>query len=209
LKKLLALVALFACVATLSAADTGTKSLVLGSGSIAGTITDSVTNAPIAGAKVLVGCHGQNATTGDDGTYVIGGLAPGDYTVKAMKCGYMMKAYPEPVHVEDGPVTGIDIALAPIGGGGGSGSISGTVYDKATNAPIAGAKVMAGCGKYDLTEDDGTYTITNLADGSYTVKAMKEGYKCAEYPDPVVIEDGGDVTGIDFHLVGTSNRALY
>ena len=211
MKKLLALVALFACVATLSAATADTKPPVLGTGSIAGTITDSVTNAPIAGAKVTAGMCGQNATTGDDGTYVIEGLAAGDYTVKAMKCGeYAMKAYPEPVHVADGQnVTGIDIALAPMGGGG-EGSISGTVYDKATNAPIAGAKVMAGgCMRSAMTADDGTYTISGLADGSYTVRAMKDGYKCATYPDAVVIENGGAVTGINFYLVGTSNRALY
>lgn len=201
MKKLLALVALFACAATLSAAT----------GSIAGTITDSITGAPIAGARVMAGMCGQNATTGDDGTYVIENLAPGDYTVKAMKCGvYAMKAYPEPVHVEEGQnVTSIDIALAPMGGGG-SGSISGTVYDKTTNAPIAGAKVVAGgCMHSAMTAGDGTYTISGLADGSYTVRAMKDGYKCSTYPDPVVIENGGAVTGIDFYLVGTPDRALY
>jgi uncharacterized surface anchored protein len=154
---------------------------------------------------------GQNATTGDDGTYVISGLAAGDYTVKAMKCGqYAMKAYPGSVHVEEGQnVTGIDIALAPAGGSG-EGSISGTVYDKTTNAPIAGARVVAGgCMHSAITADDGTYTISGLADGSYTVKAMKDGYKCSSYPDPVVIDDGGAVTGIEFYLVGTPNRALY
>jgi len=210
LKKLFAFVALFAFAATLSAA-TGPVSKV-GTGSIAGTITDSVTNQPIVGAKVTAGCCGQGDVTGEDGTYLISGLAAGDYTVKAMKCGeYAMKAYPEPVHVEEGQaVTGIDIALVPMGGGGGDGSISGTVYDKATNQPIAGARVTTGgChGKYAETAEDGTYTITDLADGAYTVRAMKTGYKCATYPDPVVIENGGAVTGIDFYLVGTVDRAL-
>jgi hypothetical protein len=210
LKKLFALVALFACVATLSAATTG-KTLVLGNASIAGTITDSVTNAPIAGAKVTAGCCGSGATTGEDGTYIIENLAAGDYTVKAMKCGaYAMKVYPTAVHVEEGQaVTGIDIALAPMGGGGGNGSISGTVYDKRTNAPIAGAKVMTGCcGNYVLTAEDGTYTVSGLADGSYTVKAVKSGYRCATYPDPVVIQSGGAVTGINLYLVGTAYQAL-
>ena len=208
MKKLFAFAVLFACVATLSA-TTGTT-LILGNGSIAGTITDSVTNAPIVGAKVTVGCCGQGVLTGGDGTYIIENLAAGDYTVKAMKCGvYAMKVYPSPVHVNEGQaVTGINLALAPMSGGG-NGSISGTVYDKKTNAPIAGATVMAGCcGQSATTAADGTYSITGLADGSYTVKAMKTGYKCATYPDPVVITAGGAVTGIDFHLVGTSNRAL-
>jgi uncharacterized surface anchored protein len=207
LKKLLASVALFACAATLSAA-TAPKA-ALGTGSIAGTITDSVTGQPIAGAKVMTGCCGQSATTGGDGTYIITGLAAGDYTVKAMKCGaYVTKTYPSPVHVADGQaVTDINIALAPMGGG--NGSISGTVYDKKTNAPIAGAKVMTGCcGKYVLTAADGTYTVSGLADGSYTVKAVKSGYQCATYPDPVVIQSGGAVTGIDFYLIATAYQTL-
>ena len=83
MKRLLALVARFACVASLSAA-TG-KTLVLGNSSISGTITDSVTGLPIAGAKVTAGCCGQYALTAENGTYTIQNLAPGDYTVKAMK----------------------------------------------------------------------------------------------------------------------------
>ncbi len=199
MKKLFALAVLFVCAATLVAAP----------GSIAGTITDSVTGQPIAGAMVTAG-HRHSATTDAHGAYVISDLAAGDYTVKAMKCGeYTMKAYPGQVHVaEDQHVTGIDIALVPMGGGGGSGSISGTVYDYATRAPIAGARVMAGCMKSALTADDGTYTISNLADGSYTVKAVKSGYRCATYPSAVVIEQGGAVTGIDFYLVSTPIQAL-
>jgi hypothetical protein len=207
LKKLFALTVLFVCAATLIAAPG--RPTALATGSIAGTITDSATGQPIAGATVTAGC-GHSATTGEEGTYIISDLAAGDYTVKAMKCGqYAMKMYPEQVHVADGQnVTGIDIALAPMGGGGGNGSISGTVYDNATHAPIAGARVMAGCMKTALTAPDGTYTISNLADGSYTVKAVKAGYKCAVYPSSVVIQDGGAVTGIDFYLVSTPNLAI-
>jgi uncharacterized surface anchored protein len=151
------------------------------------------------------------ATTGNDGSYTIANLAAGDYTVRAMKSGaYVTKQYPTAVHVSNGQaVTGIDFALAPMGGGGGNGSISGTVYDKATNAPIAGARVTAGCCRNSATTgNDGTYTITGLADGSYTVMAMKNGYKCATYPSPVVISGGQAVTGIDFHLVWSNNRTL-
>jgi len=79
LKKLLASVALFACAATLSAA-TAPKA-ALGTGSIAGTITDSVTGQPIAGAKVMTGCCGKYVLTAADGTYTVSGLADGSYTV--------------------------------------------------------------------------------------------------------------------------------
>jgi protocatechuate 3,4-dioxygenase beta subunit len=112
------------------------------------------------------------------------------------------------VHVAEGQaVTGIDIALAPMGGGG-NGSISGTVYDKKTNEPIAGAKVTAsGCSRYAMTGSDGTYTISGLADGSYTVRAVKNGYLCATYPTPVVITNGQPVTGIDLYLQSSKHKA--
>jgi hypothetical protein len=83
----------------------------------------------------------------------------------------------------------------------GSGSISGVITDAVTGSPISGAKVVAGgCSRYAMTGSDGTYTITGLADGSYTVRAMKSGYLCATYPTPVVITNGQPVTGIDLYL---------
>jgi hypothetical protein len=212
MKKLLPVLALVVCAALLVAASAPKANVRLGTASIAGLVTDSVTGQPIAGAMVMAGSCGYRATTASDGTYLIANLPAGDYTVKASKCGvYTMKTYPTPVHVDEGQaVTGINLALAPIGGGGGgNGSISGTVYDAATNAPIAGVKVTANCcrGGSAVTAENGTYTITGLADGSYTVKAMKTGYLCATYPTPVVITNGAPVTGIDFHLV-TSRKAL-
>jgi len=202
MKKLVPIIALCA-VALMMVGASGKQVIPTGTGSISGVVTDSVTGLPISGAMVSAGC-GHMATTGSDGSYTIVNLAAGNYTVKASKCGaYVMKQYPTPVHVDDGQaVTGIDFALAPMGGGGGDGSISGTVYDKSNNAPIAGAKVTAGgCHSSAITGSDGTYTITDLADGSYTVKAMKRGYECATYPTPVVISGGQPVTGIDFHLI--------
>lgn len=200
MKKFATLLAVVAC-ATMALATTTFHSATSGTGSISGMITDSATGYPIADAKVMVNCH-TYAMSGNDGRYTITGLAAGDYRVTAMKSGYAMKAYPTTVHVDDGQaVTGIDIALAASGGGGGNGSISGTVYDQATNQPISGAKVTAGgCRRKATTASDGTYTITGLSDGFYTVRAMKSGYNCATYPNQVEIVNGGAVTGIDFYL---------
>jgi hypothetical protein len=207
-KKLVSILAL--CVVALVMIGAAGKQVIpTGTGSISGVVTDSVTGLPISGAAVMAPC-GHMATTGSDGSYTIGNLAAGDYTVKASKMGaYVMKQYPTPVHVDAGQaVTGINFALAPMGGGGGNGSISGTVYDKAANTPIAGAKVMvSGCRNWATTGSDGTYTIAGLADGSYTVRAMKTGYQCATYPTPVVVSGGQPVTGIDFYLI-PNNRAL-
>lgn len=212
MKKLAVLFTVLAC-ATLVSAVNFVGVVPTGTASISGTITDSVTGLPVAGAIVSAGRCGRMATTGDDGTYTIANLPAGDYTIKAWKCQtYVAKTYPTTVHVDEGQaVTGIDIALRPMGGGGGgNGTISGTVYDAATNEPIAGAKVTTGgCrGQSATTGDDGTYTITGLADGSYTVKAMKSGYRCATYPTPVEIINQQPVTGIDFYLETCNHSAV-
>jgi hypothetical protein len=209
MKRLLFVLAL--CLSTVAmVAAVSPKAQTFGTGSISGIVTDEATNLPIAGAIVTAGGCGRRATTAEDGSYTIANLPTGDYTVKAMKCdAYVTETYPTPVHVEDGQaVTGIDFALTPLGGGGGTGTISGHVYDQVTGLPLEGARVSAGgCGRYALTVADGSYTIPNLTDGSYTVKAMKSGYTCATYPTPVVISGGAPVTGIDFQLV-PMNRAL-
>jgi uncharacterized protein (DUF2141 family) len=202
-KKLFTILVLVASTATLIAASGKTSPVKLSNGSISGIITDSVTGLPISGARVMAGGCRLQATTNNDGSYIINNVPAGDYTVRAMKCQeYVTKAYPTPVHVDAGQnVTGINIALAPMGGGGGNGSISGTVYDKGTNAPIVGAKVTAGCCQNSaITGEDGTYTITGLRDGSYTVKACKAGYECSTYPTQVVISGGNSISGINFYL---------
>lgn len=195
---------IIACVAAISATKSKAPSNDSGTGSISGFITDSITGSPIADAEVIAGCH-LRANTNEDGSYTITNVPAGEYTVKAKKCHeYVVKEYPTPVQVEEGQhVTGINIALAPVGGGGGgNGSISGTVYDKRTNEPIVGARVTAGCCRnYAMTEEDGTYTIHGLRDGSYTVKAHKNGYEFATYPTQVEISGGNSVSGIDFYLI--------
>lgn len=207
MKKLIPLLALVICGLVMVGATGPTPPTQFGTGSIAGVVTDSATGQPIAGVKVSAGCCNRYfAYTGNDGSYVIQNLPAGTYPVRAMMTGYAMKTYPTPVPVEEGQqVTGINFAL--VAAGGGSGSISGTVYDKLTNQPIAGAKVTAGCcGRCAYTAENGTYTIANLPDGSYSVKAMKSGYYCATWPTPVVIQNGQPVTGVDFYLMPCNSR---
>jgi uncharacterized surface anchored protein len=184
-----------------------------GSGSISGTVTDAVTGDPIEGAKVSTGCcNSKYAYTNEDGEYTIEGLAAGQYRMKATMDGYERGMYPGRVTVEESQqVTGVDFELVPNGGGSGDGSISGAVYDKETGLPIADAKVMAGTcrnGRTAYTNEDGEYTITDLADGEYQVKASKDGYRCTAYPETVVIEGGNAVEDIDIWMVPRCQDAL-
>ncbi len=188
-------------------------------GGISGTVTNAL-GAPIAGADVSashddVCCGWGYATTAGDGTYTITDLAPGSYRVDANAAGYAGEYYNGTydwsaatlVSVSSGSTTpGIDFAFAP------EGSISGTITN-ASGTPIAGAAVNANrdtcCdGGGATTAPDGTYTINDLAPGSYRVDADAEAYAGEYYNNTydwsaaTLVTVASEVTtpGIDFAL---------
>ena len=70
------------------------------------------------------------------------------------------------------------------------GSVSGTVTDDLTNNPLPGANVfIEGTGYGTAADADGNYTISNVADGSYTVTAGYIGYKSSS--SEVTVSGGG------------------
>ena len=63
---------------------------------------------------------------------------------------------------------------------GGSGSIKGKVTDKATGAPVEGAKITTNPATEEAkTASDGTYLILEVEPGRYAVAASKDGYNPA------------------------------
>lgn len=82
-----------------------------------------------------------------------------------------------------------------------AGSIAGTVSDPETN-PLGDVSVTAFEGDDEITstatEDDGTYTLSSLAAGTYRVEFSASGFEDAEVADVEVIAgettDGVDVT---------------
>lgn len=159
-------------------------------GGISGIVTDSVTEAPIAGANVFAwGPHGQGqAVTDSAGFYLIQELRAGKYLVRACARGYYHKVYPESVHVPPGQITeGINFALAPVHGAG----ISGFVYDGASQTEVSGALVTAtgskGTGQA-YTTTWGEYLIEGLEPDEYTVTVTFSGYNQGSYFEPVLVE---------------------
>jgi protocatechuate 3,4-dioxygenase beta subunit len=179
-----------------------------GTGSISGRVTDAETGLPIPMAHVWAHsegghpCCGGEAWTDTAGYYLIQNLAPRQYTVGVHKCGYQDAVYPELVTVYDGQNTpNIDFALTPMGE---PGSISGTVTDQVTGAPIRCAHVSAygEFGHGDARTDSlGNYTIHNLYPGSYFVTAWAMHYYPQDYPDTVIVLEGQNTPNIDFALV--------
>jgi putative ABC transport system substrate-binding protein len=168
-------------------------SLGLG-GSISGVVKNVAGN-PISGAWVYAssssGCWGGSATTGGDGGYIITGLASSTYYVYAQATGYITEYYNNVYCYNEATLVSVTVPNNTpsinfsLGLGG---SISGVVKNEAGN-PISGAWVYASSSSGCIytggrTSEDGSYTITGLATGSYYVYAIASGY-LTEYYDNV------------------------
>ena len=81
------------------------------------------------------------------------------------------------------------------------GMITGTVYDKATGAPISGAQVTINqTGDIVKTGADGIYSIS-LTPGSYTLTASPSGYEALTSPATVT---SNNTTTVDFALTASA-----
>jgi len=78
---------------------------------------------------------------------------------------------------------------------GTSHTVSGQVRN-ASNNPIPGVRISAGSGHTATTDSKGTYTLSRLAAGAYTLKPSKAGYSFT--PTSRTVSVPPDATGVDF-----------
>jgi protocatechuate 3,4-dioxygenase beta subunit len=187
-------------------------------GSVSGTVTDTNGNG-IGGVEVnIVATDGSgnqaSAFTGSDGTYSAVGLPAGTYSVSFDADGqpYLDQDDAQTITVTQGQAnTDIDASLS------GASSVSGTVTD-ANGNPLSGVQVIVastdpnnpGAGGQTTTADDGTYTVSGLAAGSYSVEFDPEGQDDvdtfydnepnASSADAVTVPAATAVSGIDESL---------
>lgn len=199
---------------------------------IQGTVVDELTGAPLAHAWVMVrgqggGHHGHAWTLTDRaGAYTLH-VQAGTYLVMAFTWGYAPEWYEEastpmeatPITLEAGDtLTGIDFTLLPWNAEGGV--VMGVVTDQETGEPIPGAHVRAFATSHGhhprwmhaRTDSLGQYTLF-LPPGDYYLMARAHGYFPEFYPEspnfegaqPVTVEVGDTLTGIDFTLTAFSD----
>jgi protocatechuate 3,4-dioxygenase beta subunit len=206
-------------------------------GSIAGTVRDAATMEPIAGAWVFH--HPRNnenpgssdgdyedlttetlsglphARTDEEGHYVIEPLAPGKYRLHVRAAGYHPAH--ESAEVEPGEVTEVNFKLKPLENDE-PGAIEGTVRDRETGEPIAGARVYYGDADDDhgdhnvpewsiqpeddtpfvVTDEEGHYRIGPLRPDEYHLLARAEGYRPAHKEARV---HSGETVEVNFALL--------
>src|SRR5689334_5461047 len=79
------------------------------SGSVAGQVRDSATQAPLVGATIWIEESRRSTTTGAEGRYRLSGLAPGRYTFRARYIGFAPAS--GVLTVADGEETTLDLVL--------------------------------------------------------------------------------------------------
>jgi hypothetical protein len=197
-------------------------------GKITGVVTADSDGLPIGGAMVSAynystGTWGGNATTLSDGSYTITGLPTATYRVLTdSSADFRGKYYNEadgpnsatPVQVTVGVTTsGIDFSLAA------GGKVTGVVTADSNGTALEGITVLAydssmsnapGPGAYfTQTQSNGSYTITGLPTGSYTIQTDSSGIYAGEYFNNVYqrssatvvsVTEDGTISGINFSL---------
>lgn len=128
-------------------------------------------------------------------------IEPGTYDLVFSLDGYVPQTVTG-VTAVDGDVTILDVVLeesAPV-------TISGTVTDAETNAPIVNATVFLANTDIPLvyTDDAGVYTIPDVPANIYTIRAFKVGYAEARQTETVT----PDNTEFDFMLTPTDAESF-
>jgi hypothetical protein len=96
----------------------------------------------------------------------------------------------------------VDLSMTILVHAGGGGAIAGRVAAAPSGEPIAGAAVLAvEAGRTVLTGEDGTYGISSLPAGAYTLRASKNGYATDTRSGVVVAEDGTAIADFDLEPV--------
>jgi len=140
-----------------------------GAATITGKITDSVTGNGLVKAKLTADKYDIVQYSDTNGNYQLGNLASGTYTITASASGVASKS--QTVTVSRGQTVTLNFLLGP------AYKVTGKVTDSVSGLPIAGATVSANPGGYlALTGSDGSYTLSDVTAGTYTLTASSIGY---------------------------------
>jgi len=165
---------------------------------VSGTVTSAAGSNATALSGAVVSIAGQSATTGSTGTFSISGVAPGTYAVNASKSGY--NTYSGSITVSANQTLSIVMTPTPV-----TYTLSGTIHTgSVTASDLAGATVSV-AGKTATTASNGTFTISGVAAGTYTLAISATGY--APYTSSITLNANQTIiaalTPASYTLTGT------
>ena len=157
-----------------------------GSGIIKGTVLDNASDA-LSGVSVTFAKSGTTSsavTTVDTGTYSKTSLSSGTYTLTYPKSGYIETSQSATLTADDETLEVATVTI--LANSCSAGTVSGTITDAVTGANVnnasinvrSGLNVTSGSttGGTTTTATNGTYTLSSMSAGGYTVQASKSGY---------------------------------
>jgi hypothetical protein len=173
---------------------------------ITGIVKDAVTRNPISSVGVAAYQGSTQVASGYttvNGTFELAVAAGSGYRVVFSKTGYLTATY-QNISVSSGSKTVLETVLQIDDTHGGTGSVSGTVRHAVTNAGVSGLTLQARAGinvqtgtvvKSTTTSSSGTYSLTGLSAGHYTIEAGGTGYNTTYFT--VVCVGGISTSGQD------------
>ncbi|MGC8723132.1 MAG: protease pro-enzyme activation domain-containing protein [Acidobacteriota bacterium] len=165
------------------------------SGTVSGAVTSGVT-------MTLSGAASATTTTASGGTYSFAGLANGTYTVTPSKSGYTFTPASASETVNGASITGVNFTATA--NPPSTYTISGTIT--LSGAGLSGVTVTAGSASA-TTSSTGAYTISGLANGTYTVTPSKSGYTFSPASASETV-NGANIAGVNFTATASSGGTV-
>ena len=175
-------------------------------GTVSGIVTDSATNSSISGATVFIGS--LSTSTSATGSYTIANVPIGSNSISVSAAEYNTAV--QTVTVNAGQNT-VNISLTPVPATSNGYTIFGIITDSATSVGIQGitGTISTDPVRVFTTEFGGTFNISDVPAGTYTISAVgtnyNEGTTTVTVPagqtiplslTPVVVTSTGTVSGI-------------
>jgi large repetitive protein len=153
-----------------------------GAGLIRGLITDSITGAPIAGAR-LEGDVGGISSSSSNGTYKLYASVC-TTALYISRDGYVPSV--KPVSVIKGSATALNFSMVPLA------TITGTIRDNLLGYAVKGAMVTLkeNPAVSATSSSDGSYILNDIAPGTYTLSVSHPCYLSTAQQDIVVSGNG-------------------
>jgi hypothetical protein len=167
--------------------------------SVSGRVT--LNGSGLAGVTITLQGTSFTTITGSDGAYTFTGVPNASYTVVAFITGYTFAPASRSIPDSNGDVTGQDFTATPIPVQ--THNISGRVT--LNGSGLSGVTVsLQGTSFTTVTGSDGTYSLTGVSNGSYTIIPSLAGYTFTPASRSVNVNNS-DVAGQDFAATAQSH----
>jgi hypothetical protein len=142
---------------------------------LTGMVIDGISQAPLAGASITIPELSLVTTTNADGRFTLGYIKQTRFSLLINAGGYNNGEFL--IQADAFGQMNARFSLSPPGDGAASTTLSGVVTGQSDGLPIANARIqIEGSGLSTLTDLDGKYSLSGVADLMFTLSVSAVGY---------------------------------